>query len=1526
MGKRAGMAMETRLRRGHAATAAAAVTAVVSVSVGLTWCLRGRRSISEDDRPTAATTRTDKALTPGTAPTVEICATASRSSFDSGQLLGALCVGGDGAVNALGGALEGVVAAVEAQPVTSSRAARRESRQLLDRLEGFSECLDADQCDRIARVGREQLRALCNHFSAVLHAVASDANSTGSLSLAVSELLACLERCDSTSHQAVSLLTLDGSLEGSADALELMCSLCCDPLEQPCLDECNIVNAVIRLTTSSRRIIRTSAWTALFVLAVRNGTTVAASSELCECVHQHWITLLQEVGNCGDAGEMREAMNVVAAHRSTQLATCLGMIVAPADIRAPLEAALGRILKSVVAELVCCSNATVRKQVQICAAMLDDETVDTALEIGTATVCQELIVFRSPVAAEAALALDIFPTGLRMLQRECIAALEPGWWVDKVQTVDFRCIQLWGLWTLLGATHVLETSVPASVWIDSDWLQSVLGLAVQMVRLNELADELLDAQMGVRRKDLDEQHHDEAPQRRPRCVNFGTICYAIRTIEAAARISEQQRFALLSQELHSALLYSFNHDLSFLGLSLRSSATSALVSLMGTHDEEDDFAVLDTYITSHVVQTFCNFFNEQQPQRMMTVASILPHARDLETCLISDVNKLVVLKHEGILDALVRGLLLNSRDPRVSQTGANTLREICLGALLQLSMVTQGADLLCVHDRAVQALASLCCCDVARLRVCAEHALHRIDACNDATTSFLGDMEMDTVVPRAGTETRQVVMLSYNRTNQADQAAVARIADSLRSRGYSVSMSNDVACSTVTTMCSAVHKAAAVLVCVSQSYIECPLCRAETMHIQQSDVPLVPLLLQHQGDGKCNVRKYQRHKFKLSSWARKMIGHKIQYSFHDEITDLPSAFESRIDELVQALGQLGKTSDPGTATIDEISAIKESEEAEEKSPAALACRLVKNPEERRLVLTQVLEHVILLLARSSRESMPALDRRTKAQLRARSSALLNDVTGVDASIGSSSAHALCAHRWSQYVGESTGAVLSDVFRIGELRSGDDVSRVKFFLEFVEKLSSIMQGRLAVLTDHVATGGQNCARVLLAAIDHGMQILDSLGTSTAHGSAHRSSLLSLSTEIGFSANVLNKFDAGFCDTLATACSTGRADARSIAQLILNVEQLTADADPFQSERQISALVAGMEKPVAATLAEQTDHVRARETVAAEQQLEQDHAQSEAARALSGLSSRALRKRAEAVGIDEAALSRAYKSKEPKRALIALILSVPLLPALLSEKKTTSAAEAVGNAAGQTTEYNCTAAGVDVPSQVDEPDADAPTTRRRSSETQLDKEDTCRQADDAELSSTEQHPQSDSPTVATGEVRVNSSDFSIASATSQDKPKGDATISIDVGFTPASPGAPAESQATESTTRKLDHLQSQQVEEEVTTDEKVDNLNGPVGVGGDRHAAVHEDVADGAICIDNSNDDSAYEHLDTSSPLPGHMPSASIEVSEGAAFVDSVGRMMKLPVVDLQLAAQGSRLRKERLRLEARAASPASRGTV
>jgi hypothetical protein len=90
-----------------------------------------------------------------------------------------------------------------------------------------------------------------------------------------------------------------------------------------------------------------------------------------------------------------------------------------------------------------------------------------------------------------------------------------------------------------------------------------------------------------------------------------------------------------------------------------------------------------------------------------------------------------------------------------------------------------------------------------------------------------------------------------------------------------------------------------------------------------------------------------------------------------------------------------------------------------------------------------------------------------------------------------------------------------------------------------------------------------------------------------------------------------------------------------------------------------------------------------------------------------------------------------------------------------------------------------------------------------------------------------------------------------------------------------------------------------------------------------------VADSAEDCDEQEEEHVKDNgdlLDSSSVLPVHLDPSPIGGSEAGAFIDSTGRVVELPVVDLELAAQGSRLRKERMRLEARAASPASRGAV
>jgi hypothetical protein len=1534
--------------RGSGAAAAAAASGV-GVSLALAWCLRPRAAVRPPATGASAVDRGDDDDHGAAA------ATRSRSRV----LLQDLCAGGAAAAAVLGPALERATVALEIQSPTASRAARRANRRLLDRLEGFEpEALDAARCDRIARVRRAELEAVCARISAVDRAAAATADAPEGVAVAVSELLDSLERCDGAALQAASLLRAGGSPETSADALGLLCSLPRDSLAGPSLDERAALGAVIGLAAPPRCAAeRASAWVALYALAVRNGLDVAASRELCDCTREGWVPLLQEASRCAadDGPRMRDTMRVAAAHRAAQLATCQGMVAAPADVRAPLEAALMRSLKPAVAEFACYTNATVREAVRAIAEMLRDERGDTAVAIGAGAACQDLIMFRSPVAAEAALELRVFEAGLRLFQRICPSLPEPTWWVQRIHTVDVKCVELWGLWMLLGATHILDTTVPPDTWMaGSDWWQPVLELAVQMVHTNESAATLFD--------DVD------SDGRGSRSVHFGAVCYATRTIEAASREESQQPF-LLASGVQSALLYSFVHDLSFLGLSLKSSATGALVSLQGIHDDEDEGGVLNVAVTEHVVETFCNYFDDRKhSQHTLTVSNMLAHARQLQSCLISDVSKVIVLRHPGVVDALVRGLLLDAQDPRASQTGANALRDICAGALLQLSMLDQGAEMLRGHDGVVRNLANLCCCEVANLRVCAEQTLHRIDpapTCNDGSLSTATGLDIDSSSSRAGSDTRQHVMLSHSMT---DQPVVDRISAALRSRGYRVSIDVDMERSNVGTMRSTVQNAAIALICVSRSYGESPICRAEAMYIQQAGLPILPLLLQQSR--------------RSAGWMRKMLGQKVQYTFLDETLHSANAFNSRIDEVARALGGLGRSS----TAIDDVSVILPAQHAEEKSAEAVTERLLQGQAQRQLVLTQALEHATFLLARSSRDQTSVLSRKSRAKLRARSTALLND----DVNDSGRAIDALCAGHWSQQVGESTGALLSDVFQLDDLRSQRHVDRMEFLLVFLEKLSAIMRGRLPTLVGLVRTGGKSCAQALLGALDHGMQVLDSMGTDSARDSTHRSSLLSLSTRISFSADVLDKFDAEFCDTLAAACNSGNADAKAVAQLILSVEQLSIAGEPAESVKTVSALVDGIEKLVAA------EKDRIREAEATEQQQQQvaggaannsrtkwegvywaqagrrqvmidasppntaggsnnsrggdddvDGGGSNGSgsksksrqleESLRQMSSRALRQRAELVGIDEDALQKAYKSKEPKRATIALIVSATdHLERLAARKSPAPRDDTPDLAAPPPPPAAAAAAAAAAPAP-----ADATAREARSEGLPLLDDDSSEEASprvsaaaDAQQGRTVNVSVVSRPRARQHSTRSETDRESRRFSTKQLRPVAAATSSSSEPETPApAPAAPQRSvDETHASSEESSGDGDAHSEDQGTAVPTSRGARGAAVRGGSSPARRRRRLSPSSSLSSPASSSASSASSSAAEAVAATPAAASARGEDSGAHSHSHSEVL-LPVgglasssLDLQLAMQGSRLRKERMRLEARAASPASRGAV
>ena len=238
------------------------------------------------------------------------------------------------------------------------------------------------------------------------------------------------------------------------------------------------------------------------------------------------------------------------------------------------------------------------------------------------------------------------------------------------------------------------------------------------------------------------------------------------------------------------------------------------------------------------------------------------------------------------------------------------------------------------------------------------------------------------------------------------------------------------------------------------------------------------------------------------------------------------------------------------------------------------------------------------------------------------------------------------------------------------------------------------------------------------------------------------------------------------------------------------------------------------------------------------------------------------------------------------------------------------------------------------------------QQRSSEMSADDEDACSQGNTEDVA-LEQVPRPDGMSLATGWVHVNSRDSELTESTARHENAAESAL---IRTTDKSSAQPEEVETVTSESNRV-----QQVELQVAEGVTGDHFTVPPGPENGAHSAGHAQEGEQAA-EDNDQDSSQscdattptkasdadtakgydeeldeYEEdngdlLKSSSMLPVHLYSSPTGVSEAGAFIDSIGRVIELPVVDLELAAQGSRLRKERMRLEARAASPASRGAV
>ena len=268
--------------------------------------------------------------------------------------------------------------------------------------------------------------------------------------------------------------------------------------------------------------------------------------------------------------------------------------------------------------------------------------------------------------------------------------------------------------------------------------------------------------------------------------------------------------------------------------------------------------------------------------------------------MIADSNKPYVLEHQHTIDDLVTGLLLDDRNPRRGQDGADKLQATSALALQFLALSEVGKVPLRARYDVMQALRRVATEGLSD-EACqyASGALFELDdEYRQKTKDAAKAMRKATVASNASDDdsdqlddaTVQHVMLSYN---WGHQEPIKRINTALKARSYNVWIDIEkMQGSTVEAMADAVEGAAVMCYGISKAYKESSNCRLEAQYAYQQQVDMVPLMME---DG-----------FQAKGWLGMLLGVRLYYKFCGVVLDSDGAFDGKMEELCRELGQRGK--------------------------------------------------------------------------------------------------------------------------------------------------------------------------------------------------------------------------------------------------------------------------------------------------------------------------------------------------------------------------------------------------------------------------------------------------------------------------------------------------------------------------------------------------------------------------------------------------------------------------------------------
>eukprot|EP01045_Picozoa_sp_COSAG04_P006490 COSAG04_NODE_320_length_16877_cov_26.485401_1_plen_4766_part_00 len=781
------------------------------------------------------------------------------------RLLSTMTSGGDAAAAMLSAVLEHAMDVLEQVAMSSPRKSRKVVREMVESAEEVAESADEDWCDGLSRCGRDGLVALAAQVLAVQQ-LTPDV-SASDCAVAVSSLLDSLCACGSVVVQCESVLGSDDA--GSDETSRLGALQCVRELSPASLGsvvdaEASLFEALKDHLCGSESALsseeRLSCWLSLFLLGCRNGVSVVARVDVLEPLSAALngsLALLSTAVASGDAhGELRVS--------SAAVLCSWGLVgwesgAKSLDARAALEKCTINAFKEAIATVAEC--LTVVSTAEVIARAVELRLLEQSApeDISVGCGAAHLLALLSTVHPNALLQSDtdaLFGGGLSLLKRVCPSPLPAEWWLSTCADVDVTSVRL-GLAALFFG--VCTKHLDDATLESARWLGPVTAEMVHICKVN--------ASAGL--------------SARPTMSKLA-VAYALAMAEQAARV-ELHAASLLESGVLEALEYACVNDFSYGGMSVANDAAGAVVALVGRNEGGK---TLSRTAVNAVLDSFAEFFDSTHWRYAQPASRVMIVVRRVATVAIADVNKKLMIQHDGLLRLLVEGLLLDDGNPRRGQDGADALQEACAGVLHELALYGPGASAMREHKPTMDALRVLVVkSGTKESRERAAGALFELD--EEARSAKAKALISE---PGSSSKPPPHIMVSYNWDHQH---VILRVVAWLQAHGYLVWVDTEqMKGSTVDTMALAVEGSEVMLIGVSRAYKESSNCRMEAQYGLQKKKALIPLKLT-QG-------------YEADGWLGLLLGTSLWYALYGATLESESSFEDRMSALSRELGSRGR--------------------------------------------------------------------------------------------------------------------------------------------------------------------------------------------------------------------------------------------------------------------------------------------------------------------------------------------------------------------------------------------------------------------------------------------------------------------------------------------------------------------------------------------------------------------------------------------------------------------------------------------